>query len=143
MSKVDFYILPTDALSARLDFACKLCEKAWRLGHRVYLHCQDAEQRSELDLRLWRFKGEAFVPHDLAELHADAPVALGLNAESAGEHRDLLINLGADVPIFVGQFERVAEIVVEEATIRQSARERFRFYREQGYALQDHRLQRL
>ncbi|HEK1007875.1 TPA: DNA polymerase III subunit chi [Pseudomonas putida] len=143
MSKVDFYILPTDALSARLDFACKLCEKAWRLGHRVYLHCQDAEQRSELDLRLWRFKGEAFVPHDLAELHADATVALGLRAESAGEHRDLLINLGADVPGFVGQFERVAEIVVEEATIRQSARERFRFYREQGYALQDHRLQRL
>ncbi len=66
MSKVDFYILPTDSLSARLDFACKLCEKAWRLGHQVYLHCQDAEQRSELDQRLWRFKGEAFVPHDLA-----------------------------------------------------------------------------
>ena len=143
MSQVDFYILPTDSLSARLDFACKLCEKAWRLGHRVYLHCQDAEQRSELNLRLWRFKGEAFVPHDLAELHADSQVALGLGAESAGAHRDLLINLGADVPGFVGQFERVAEIVVEEATIRQSARERFRFYREQGYALQDHRLQRL
>ena len=142
MSKVDFYILPTDSLSARLDFACKLCEKAWRLGHRVYLHCQDEVQRSELDLRLWRFKGEAFVPHDLAEAHADARVALGL-ADDAGEHRDLLINLGAKVPGFVGQFERVAEIVVEEPGIRLSARERFRFYREQGYALQDHRLQRL
>ncbi|AGZ36827.1 DNA polymerase III subunit chi [Pseudomonas sp. SWI6] len=142
MSKVDFYILPTDALSARLDFACKLCEKAWRLGHRVYLHCQDAEQRDELDLRLWRFKGEAFVPHDRAEAHADAQVALGL-ADDAGDHRDLLINLGASVPGFVDQFERVAEIVVEEPGIRQSARERFRFYRERGYALQDHRLQRL
>ena len=94
MSKVDFYILPTDSLSARLDFACKLCEKAWRLGHRVYLHCQDAEQRSELDQRLWRFKGEAFVPHDLAEVHADAGVVLGL-ADNAGEHCGLLINLGA------------------------------------------------
>lgn len=59
------------------------------------------------------------------------------------EHHGLLINLGASVPGFVGQFERVAEIVVEEPAIRQSARERFRFYREQGYALQDHRLQRL
>ena len=47
MSKVDFYILPTDSLSARLDFACKLCEKAWRLGHRVYLNCSDAAQRDE------------------------------------------------------------------------------------------------
>lgn len=142
MSKVDFYILPTDSLSARLDFACKLCEKAWRLGHRVYLHCQDDEQRNALDERLWHFKGEAFVPHDLAEQHADARVALGLG-DTAGEHRDLLINLGGDVAGFVGQFERVAEIVVEEASIRQLARERFRFYREQGYALQDHRLQRL
>ncbi|QXH34911.1 DNA polymerase III subunit chi [Pseudomonas muyukensis] len=142
MSQVDFYILPTDALSARLDFACKLCEKAWRLGHRVYLHCQDEAQRSELDLRLWQFKGEAFVPHDHAEQYPDAIVALGIGSE-AGEHRDLLINLGGDVPAFVGQFARVAEIVVEEPAIRLAARERFRFYREQGYALQDHRLQRL
>lgn len=142
MSKVDFYILPTDDLAARLDFACKLCEKAWRLGHRVYLHCQDAEQRAALDERLWRFKGEAFVPHDPAEAHADAVVALGLG-DDAGTHHDLLINLGADVPGFVGQFERVAEIVVEAPAVRQAARERFRFYRERGYALQDHRLQRL
>ena len=79
----------------------------------------------------------------LAELYDRyAGVALGL-ADNAGDHRDLLINLRAGVPGFVGQFERVAEIVVEEPGIRQSARERFRFYREQGYALQDHRLQRL
>lgn len=142
MSKVDFYILPTDSLSARLDFACKLCEKAWRLGHRVYLHCQDDAQRLELDERLWRFKGEAFVPHDHHEQHADARVALGIG-DDAGDHNDLLINLGGDVPGFVGTFERVAEIVVEDPAIRLAARERFRFYREQGYALQDHRLQRL
>ena len=77
----------------------------------------------------------------MAEDHADASVALGVGDHAQG-HQDLLINLGADVPGFVSQFERVAEIVVEEAAIRQSARERFRFYREQGYALQDHRLQR-
>lgn len=142
MNKVDFYILPTDSLSARLEFACKLCEKAWRLGHRVYLHCHDAAQRDELDALLWRFRGEAFVPHDHAESHGDAVVALGIGLD-AGQHDDLLINLGPDVPAFVGRFERVAEIVVEEPGIRQAARERFRFYREQGYALQDHRLQRL
>lgn len=142
MKKVDFYILPTDSLSARLDFACKLCEKAWRLGHHVYLHCESESQRQALDERLWSFKGEAFIPHDHAENPAQASVALGIG-DTPGEHRDLLINLGADVPGFVGQFERVAEIVVEAPAIRQAARERFRFYREQGYALQDHRLQRL
>ena len=58
-------------------------------------------------------------------------------------HADLLINLGGEVPGFVGNFQRVAEIVVEAPAIREAARERFRFYREQGYALHNHRLQRL
>jgi len=142
MAKVDFYILPTDSLTARLDFACKLCEKAWRLGHQVYLHCQDEAQRGELDQRLWQFKGEAFVPHDSAELDPAGRVVLGIGASAHG-HADLLINLGGDVPAFVGQFQRVAEIVVEAPAVRQAARERFRFYRERGYALTDHRLQRL
>ena len=45
MTKVDFYILPSADPSARLDFACKLTDKAWRMGHRIYLHCSDAAQR--------------------------------------------------------------------------------------------------
>ncbi|MFW3898133.1 DNA polymerase III subunit chi [Pseudomonas putida] len=141
MSKVDFYILPSPSAAVRLDFACKLCEKAWRLGHRVYLHCADAAQRDELDARLWAFKGEAFVPHSHAEEDAAAAVALGIG-ENAGEHQDLLVNLDLKVPPFAGRFARIAEIVVEDPAIRQATRESFRFYREQGYALQDHRLQR-
>ncbi|NER62946.1 DNA polymerase III subunit chi [Pseudomonas sp. MAFF212427] len=142
MSKVDFYILPSPAPAARLDFACKLCEKAWRLGHRVYLHCSDAAQRDELDARLWAFKGEAFVPHSAAEDDPETAVALGLG-DDPGSHHDLLVNLDLKVPAFAGRFARIAEIVVEEPAIRAAARDSFRFYREQGYALQDHRLQRL
>ena len=142
MSKVDFYILPSPAPAARLDFACKLCEKAWRLGHRVYLNCSDAAQRDELDARLWAFKGEAFVPHSAAEDDADAAVALGVG-DDPGSHADLLVNLDLKVPAFAARFARIAEIVVEEPAIRAAARDSFRFYREQGYALQDHRLQRL
>jgi DNA polymerase-3 subunit chi len=142
MTQVDFYILPSADPSARLDFACKLTEKAWRMGHRIYLHCSDASQREELDARLWRFKGEAFIPHDDAEHDSDAPVVLGLGNDP-GHHQDLLVNLDLRVPEFFKGFARVAEIVVEEPAIRLAARESFRFYREQGYPLQDHRLQRL
>ena len=69
-------------------------------------------------------------------------VVLGLG-ESCGDHHDLLINLDLKVPPFAKAFARVAEVVVEDPAIRQAARESFRFYREQGYPLQDHRLQRL
>ena len=78
MPQVDFYILPSADPLARLDFACKLTEKAWRMGHRIYLHCSDAAQRDELDARLWRFKGESFVPHGPAESEPESLVVLGL-----------------------------------------------------------------
>ena len=96
----------------------------------------------ELDARLWRFKGESFVPHGPAESEPEGQVVLGLG-DSCGNHHDLLVNLDLKVPPFAKAFARVAEVVVEDPAIRQAARESFRFYREQGYPLQDHRLQRL
>ncbi len=119
-----------------------MTEKAWRLGHRIYLHCSDADQREELDARLWRFKGESFVPHGPAESEPEGSVVLGLG-DDPGTHQDLLVNLDQRVPPFASRFARIAEVVVEDPSIRQAARESFRFYREQGYPLQDHRLQRL
>ncbi|HCL3570185.1 TPA: DNA polymerase III subunit chi [Pseudomonas aeruginosa] len=142
MTRVDFYVIPSADPSARLQIACRLAEKAWRQGMRVYLHCADEAQRGELDGRLWSFRGEAFIPHSLAEEDTEAPVALGLG-EASGNHRDLLINLTLEAPGFVPNFSRVAELVVEEPAIRQAARDKFRFYREQGYPLQDHRLPRI
>ncbi len=141
-TKIDFYILPSADPSARLDFACKLTEKAWRLGHRVYLHCSDAAQRQDLDERLWRFKGESFVPHSNVEDQPDDVIVMGLG-EVPASHQDLLINLDLKVQDAFKHFARVAEVVVEEPSVRLAARESFRFYREQGYPLQDHKLQRL
>ena len=88
--------------------------------------------------------------HEVGGSHdvmADEPerllqIVLGLSAD-CGEHQDLLVNLDLKVPAFASKFARVAEVVVEDPTIRAAARESFRFYREQGYPLQDHRLQRL
>ncbi|MFB8829646.1 DNA polymerase III subunit chi [Azotobacter sp. CWF10] len=142
MPQVDFYILPSADPAARLNFACKLAEKAWRLGHRIYVHCQDAPQREALDARLWSFRAEAFLPHGMLEEDADAPIALGLG-DDPGSHHDLLINLALSVPPCCARFERIAELVVSELGIRQATRANYRFYRERGYALQDHRLSRL
>lgn len=105
MTKVDFYILPSADPSARLDFACKLSEKAWRMGHRIYLHCSDAAQRDDLDARLWTFKGETFVPHGPAESEPDSLIVLGLG-DDCGPHQDLLVNLDLKVPAFANKFAR-------------------------------------
>lgn len=142
MTRVDFYVIPSADPDARLTIACRLADKAWRQGMRVYLLCADEAQRDTLDARLWSFRGEAFVPHNAAEEDAETAVLLGLGAPPAGQN-DLLINLTLTVPAFAREFARIAELVVEEPAIRQAARENFRYYRDQGYPLQDHRLPRL
>lgn len=141
MTRVDFYVIPSADPDARLTIACRLAEKAWRQGMRVFVLCADEAQRETLDTRLWSFRGETFIPHNAVEEDADSPVVLGLG-EAPESHRDLLINLTLAIPSFVAHFSRVAELVVEEPAIRQAARENFRQYREQGYPLQDHRLPR-
>ena len=81
-------------------------------------------------------------PRGPADSEPDGWIVLGLG-DDCGQHQDLLVNLDLKVPAFASKFARVAEVVVEDPTIRAAARESFRFYREQGYPLQDHRLQRL
>lgn len=82
------------------------------------------------------------MPHGPAESEPEGLIVLGVG-EDCGQHTDLLVNLDLKVPVFASKFARVAEVVVEDPAIRTAARESFRFYREQGYPLQDHRLQRL
>ena len=143
MTQVDFYVLPTDQISARYTFACKLTEKAWRLGHLIYVHCDNAEQAQTLNELFWTFRAEAFIPHSLTAAEANlSGVLIGYEAPQ-GFAAELLINLSAEVPAFAGSFNRIAEVVIAEPSSRQAARMRFRFYREQGYALQNHQLTRV
>ena len=44
------------------------------------------------------------------------------------------------VPPFFSRFERVVEIVNQDETQRQLARERFKYYRDRGYDLHTHNL---
>ncbi|TFZ33103.1 DNA polymerase III subunit chi, partial [Pseudomonas syringae] len=115
----------------RLDFACMGTSKAVGLGHKVYLQCSDAARRAALDARLWRFRGEVFLPQGDGESDHDAAVVLGLGDDS-GEHSDLLVNLDLSIPAFFNRFARVAEVVVEDPAIRLAARESCRSYREPG-----------
>ena len=55
-----------------------------------------------------------------------------------GHDGDVLINLTPAVPLFFSRFARVAEIVGQDEDSKLSARERFRFYRDRGYALESH-----
>ena len=139
MTQVDFYILPETAPRSRMLFACRLAEKAFALGHRVFVHAPGNGAARELDNLMWTFRDRSFLPHALAGEDAEVPVHIGHGAEPA-EGFHLLINLGHEVPGFFSRFERVAEVVDGDAGHKAKGRERFRFYKDRGYPLETHKL---
>ena len=143
MTRVDFYILGGRARANRLDIGCRLPEKAWKLGHRVYLHAASANQARQLDKLLWSFRDGSFLPHGLiGEVDPELnPVLVGWQPE-AGEEHDVLINLASEVPPFFSRFERVAEPIDQHPDTRDAGRARYRFYRDRGYPLETHKIER-
>ena len=141
MTEVDFYILDNEDALQRARFACRLADKAYRLGHRVYIHTDSAQQTRQLDELLWTFQQNSFVPHRVFDGADDGqtPVQLGHDAEPDASHA-VLINLAGDVPLFFSRFERVAELVNKDASVRQLGRNRYSFYKERGYALRTHEI---
>ena len=99
----------------------------------------DEEQATELDALLWSFRADSFLPHGLHGDHPDEAVVCG-SGEDPSPHHDLLINLSNATPQFFSRFSRLAEIIIEDDSVRVPARDRFRFYRERGYPLKSHQI---
>ena len=141
MTQVDFYLVSDNGADSRNRVACRLTDKAFRQGRRVYIYSDNEDAVEQLDRLLWTFNPGSFVPHELhlAEGMQDAPVAIGCN-EPPVEFSDVLVSLAAEVPSFFSRFERVAEVVGATEEEKQQARDRFRFYRDRGYELETHRI---
>lgn len=147
MTRVDFYILSEGGEHERERFACRLAEKVYRMQHRIYLHTSGAEHSRRLDELLWTWRDGSFLPHGLVDQSGDEPeellahpVLIG-NGSASPPITDLLINLLHDVPPIFSRFERVAEIVSADPQGKQAGRERYRFYLDRGYPLNQHNIQ--
>ena len=142
MARVDFYILAQPDERARQLLACKLAEKAWRLDNSVYIHTRDRADAERLDELLWTFRDGSFVPHGLAggdDGTESSPIVIGCEPDRV-DNRDLLINLGDEIPAFAKGFPRVAELVTSDENCRTLSRKRYSTYRDQGHELNTHKL---
>ena len=141
-TRVDFYLLTGSGLEPRFRFACRLTEKAWHLSHRIHAVVSDDQQARQLDELLWTFRAGSFVPHEIATGPVDSavPVSIGI-PETEPPRVDLLINLTEQVPVWHAEYPRIAEIVDAGDQVVQAGRDRYRYYRDQGYDLEMHRMQ--
>lgn len=137
--RVDFYVLEAPEPEAPLRFACRLVEKAWRLGHRVHVHTPSEALARSLDELLWTFRQELFLPHELEEAPGEEPlppVRIGHGDAPPRHDAELLVNLAPEVPPFHGRFPRIADVVPADA--REAGRARWRRYRELGATPESH-----
>ena len=139
MTQVDFYVLAQT--QQRALFACRLAEKIYQLGKRVYIHTTDEQHSRALDDLLWTFQSGSFVPHErYQDGHAaHSPVLIGHQAQPKAD-ADVLINISDELPMFYSGFARVAEIVDSEEAVKLKGRERFRLYRERGCTMLSHQI---
>ena len=139
MTQIDFYTNVSDKLAT----ACRIVAKAYGLNHRMVVLCPDAETAQRVDRMLWLSPPTGFIPHCPAS-HALAPLTPIVIDYSGSEpvHDELLVNLCPERPAFFGRFERLVEIVSLDEEDKARARERFRFYRDRGYEIRAHDLER-
>jgi len=138
--RVDFYITDEAVPGARLRLACRLTEKAYVAGHRVFVSADEAEL-AQLDELLWTFADGSFVPHGIARdaSVAEEPVLLGCRAPE-GDPLEILLNLTSTIPDCASRAQRVIEVIDGDAARRAAGRVRFKAYRDMGCELSTHEL---
>jgi DNA polymerase-3 subunit chi len=131
--RVDFHTGVADDVG----FACRLLRKAYRLGARVLVRAP-AARLARLDRELWTCVEREFLPHlrfaapgELPAAAARTPIWL-VDGALPPAPPPVLLNLGAELPSSLDDFDRIIEVVSVDADEAQRGRQRWRAYAAQG-----------
>ncbi len=140
MTEVAFHFNAPD----KLAYACRFARKLAR-GDRQLVITAPQPLLDTLDAMLWSLSPADFIAHggsaSTAEVREASPVLLLPDAQQHQGARDVLLNLGPEVPAGFGSYQHVVEVVsASDEQDRQQARERWRHYAARGYAIVRHNL---
>lgn len=133
MTEVIFHFNVAD----KCDHLCRYARKAVGHARRVAV-VADAGLLQRIDQDMWALSSTDFLTHCRADAPApmQAASSVVLCAEAAqAPHQDILVNLGVSVPEGFGQFLRLVELVGSDDEDRMASRQRWKFYRDRGYAV--------
>ena len=141
MTRVDFYILQDQNRLSLQKFTCRLADKAYQQGHRILIQTENTEESRMLDDMLWTISENSFLPH---AIHADSanedqPIVI---THQPAEYKDFqtMINLSSITPVDASHFDRIAEILNQQESKKQTGREHYKIYKAQGYELYHHEI---
>lgn len=134
MPKIQFIKLHKPEKAKHL---CTLAQHYLEDGRRVLLMVQDDNQAVTLDRFLWTWDKGSFIPHayDSGAVDClDEPVLITTRERNGNGARVLVLGKPCSLE-FIRQFEEVVDFAeLYDEALAEAARERFRSYREAGYA---------
>jgi DNA polymerase-3 subunit chi len=134
MTQISFF----HGASDRLQAIAAWLVRAGSEGRQVLVYVPAGDRSEQLDRLLWTHPATGFVPHCRASdpMAAETPILLA--AELDDPPRDnCLLNLSNEIPPGFSRFQQLIEIISVDDEDRLPGRERFRFYRERGYPLEN------
>lgn len=140
MPQVEFH----HGIADKQAYACRLLRKASRAGVQLVV-TGDVASLQALDRLLWVFDEQEFLPHVLStggaslpeRLHA-TPIWLSDDPASAPGARDVLVNLGREVPPNAERFGRLFDLVSSQPQDRLEGRARWKAYGARGWEVRPH-----
>lgn len=107
-------------------------------GTRVLVYAPFERQGEAFSRLLWAQPATGFTPHCHASslLAKETPVVIAGNLDQP-IHDECLLNLSDDIPPGFSRFQHFTEIVSIADSDRLPGRDRFRFYRDRGYPLEN------
>lgn len=142
MPDISFYVLATESLNERYQFACKLIEKAYRNGVFAYVLTDSVEQSQVIDDLLWTFRPGSFIPHEVYQ--AEAPdahkqILIGHNNPPVNWQKTL-VNVSTQIPQDFQQVERILEILDNSEATKAWGRQRYKQYQQAGFEITTHKM---
>jgi DNA polymerase-3 subunit chi len=121
----------------RIQSAAVWLHQAWRERKQVLVYVPDGDQATRLDRILWSQPPLSFLPHCNSDspLAGQTPIILADQLDDP-QQEDCLLNLSDELPPTFSRFAHLVEIVSTDDSDRLPARERFKFYRDRGYAIE-------
>ncbi|MCE7914721.1 MAG: DNA polymerase III subunit chi [Nitrosomonas sp. PRO4] len=139
MTQIYFY----SGSANKLQTVCRLCAKAVQQEMKVMIFAPDQAILEQVDRLLWTFSATSFIPHCSSDVEQQVmsmtPIVLGDRIQS-DDCFDILLNLHDQPPPSIDQFERIIEVASVAQEDKLAARERYRFYKNGGYAIQHYEL---
>jgi DNA polymerase-3 subunit chi len=134
MTQISFFHGARDRLQAVTAWLARACSE----GRQIMVYVPALDRNDQLDRLLWTQPATGFTPHCRAgdPLESETPIILAQDLANP-LHDTCLVNLSNEIPPGFSRFQQLIEIISIEDEDRLPGRERFRFYRERGYPLED------